>query len=841
MSRDAVDINTVEAAVSRFDTVIEWLMIALLAFMPLAFGAVEAWSEFVVVALAGTMALVLALKLTFRRDTRLVASWVYVPVAAFLLLAVAQLLPLPTGWVAAVSPNTAALKTTLLGDLPNAGDVLRKMTLTFYPLATAHDLRLVLVAAVVLVVVLNVFWRPDQIKRLLGAIALIGGAVALLALVQDLFGAGKIYWLVPTGFGQANAGTFINHSHYGQFMNLSIGAALGLLLVKLHEAFGGREITLPGVVARLGERDQRAVWYLAGMIVLGAATIFVSLTRGGMVSMLIAGGFATLMIASKRALRGNGWIMTLMALGAFVCVLYVGFDAVYNRLATLNELNAYEGRRQILNDIWASTWKFPVVGTGLGTHAVVYPMFDRSTSTALAGHAENEYAQAAEETGIVGLAMLLGFLGVAWANYARCVRHASLPIQSAAFGLGFGLLAVMIHSLSDFGQHLPANVSLTAVSCGLLVGLARMGRSSRRYGERRAGMNVVARFRPLRVAAALGVATVWAWALVGADGARRAEAHWKEALLVERRLAEDGWLGTNEDYAALLRRAGAAAECEPANVTYRHWLNVYRWRSVSRVTDPETGAVVMTPQTLAFAERIVEELNQARVLCPTFGATYCVAGQIEKFVLDRPVGAEHIRTGYALAPCDPTACFVAGLLEVQEGNADASVEKFQRAVLLDGRLFEDIAPAYVHQANRPDLALALAEGDTSRLLRVAGLLNGSAEHQELAARARAEAIALLKEQCQKPDAPASVLASVASLYSQGEDYQTSVDYYRRALALDYGQVGWRFNLAQALAKSGRVADAMHEARICLRLRPQMMVAERLIADLSVHPDAMSEK
>jgi len=54
-------------------------------------------------------------------------------------------------------------------------------------------------------------------------------------------------------------------------------------------------------------------------------------------------------------------------------------------------------------------------------------------------------------------------------------------------------------------------------------------------------------------------------------------------------------------------------------------------------------------------------------------------------------------------------------------------------------------------------------------------------------------------------------------------------------------VGWRFNLAQALAKSGRVADAMHEARICLRLRPQMMVAERLIADLSVHPDAMSEK
>jgi tetratricopeptide (TPR) repeat protein len=249
----------------------------------------------------------------------------------------------------------------------------------------------------------------------------------------------------------------------------------------------------------------------------------------------------------------------------------------------------------------------------------------------------------------------------------------------------------------------------------------------------------------------------------------------------------------------------------------------------------------MTPQTLEFAERIVEELHQASALCPTLGSTYCVAGQIEKFILDRPDGAEHIRTGFALAPCDPTACFIAGLLDVQEGKLDASAEKFQRAVLLDSRLFGEVATLYVHQANRPDLALALAAGDTSRLLHVAGLLNGLAEHQELAVRARTEAIALLKERCEKPDAPAGALASLASLYSQEKNYQASADYYRRALALDYSQVGWRFSLAQALARMGRAEEAMHEARICLRLRPQMGAAEKLIADLSVHPDALTGK
>jgi len=475
MERRPHDPTTPDGAPSQFDTVIEWLVIALLAFMPLAFGAVEAWSELVVIALTSAMAIVLALKLASQRETGLVWSWAYVPIALFVLVVVLQLVPLPAGLVRAISPGTAATKTKLLGDLPNAADGLRTMTLSFYPLATRHDLRLFLAAVVVFVVVLNVYRRPDQIKRLLAAIAILGGAIAILALAQALFGNGKIYWAVPTGNEKTYSGTFICHSHYGQFMNLAIGAALGLLLVKLHETFRHGPLTLPDVVERLRDPRLRPVWYLAGMTVLGAATIFVSLTRGGAVSLLIAGGFTALVLASRRALKGRGWIMMVLALGAFICVLYIGFDAVYDRLVTLQQRHAYQGRWQILDDLTVSFTRFPALGTGLGTHEVVYPMFDRSTSPALAAHAENEYAQLAEETGIVGLGLLLVFLGVVWHRYAHNVRHLRFPIRSAAFGLGFGLLAILLHSLSDFGQHLPAIHGLTAVSCALLIGLARMG------------------------------------------------------------------------------------------------------------------------------------------------------------------------------------------------------------------------------------------------------------------------------------------------------------------------------------------------------------------------------
>jgi tetratricopeptide (TPR) repeat protein len=622
----------------------------------------------------------------------------------------------------------------------------------------------------------------------------------------------------------------VNHSHFSQFMNLSIGAALGLMLARLHEEFAGQPLRLPGLIARLGEAELRPVWYLGGMIVLGAITIFISLSRGGMIALLIAGAFTALMIASKRSLKGRGWIMFCVALAAFVCVLYVGFDAVYERMATLQQLNEYKSRWQILSDLTVSVTRFPSVGTGLGTHEVVYPMFDRSTIPDLAAHAENEYAQVAEETGIAGLTIVLLFLGIVGWSYARCVRRIRIPIRSAAFGLGLGLLAILIQSLSDFGQHLPANACLTAVTCALLIRLRRMVRSS---SSAKSDYGFITRLWPLRAVAAVAVVGVWAWALVGANAARSAEASWSDAVQVEAQIRNQQWLASNEAYAALLEPAVAATEAEPDNVKYRHWLNVYRWNAIRRVRDPRTGLVILTPETRDFSEQIVDNLNQARTLCPTFGATYCVAGQIEKFVLDEPIGADHIRTGYRLAPCDATACFAAGMLDVVEGKPEASVDKFQRSRKLDSGFATDIIDVYLLQAKRPDLAMAFAEDDIRCLFQVADRLQNGAEDCDLATTVREKAVAMLKADCERDDVPSWELAMMANSCFQDDNYDEAVKWYRRALISDYDQVGWRINLAQALVKIGQPEDAMREARICLRLSPKMGAAKKLIGDLSL--------
>jgi len=754
MREKQINLDTFDVPISRFDKVIEWLLISLLAFMPLAFGAVEAWSEEVVVGLAGAISVCFLLKLVFRKETTLVWSWAYIPLALFILIAVFQLIPLPSGAVSVISPSTAAVKNELLGDLPNSAELLKLMTLSFYSNATKHDLRLVLAVAAVFFVVVNVYRRAEQIKRLLAAIAIIGGAIALLALAQDLFGNGKIYWIVPTGHGKASSGPFINHSHYGQFMNLSIGAALGLIMVKIHEAFTRKRVTTLFVFEYLSSHAAKVMWFLVMIIVLCTTTVFVSLTRGGMVSMLIAAGFTTLVLSSRKSIKGRGLIMVLMALGAFICVLYIGFDAVYERIDTLQQLHETEGSRwQILKDISLAWVKFPIFGTGLGTHEVVYPMFDRSTIAALAAHAENEYAQAAEETGLIGLIALVCFAIFVWVNYVRNIRSSYTPIRSAAYGLGFGLLAIMLHSLSDFGQHLPANAILSGISCALLLTLAR----TEQKGNPASEVPKASRgFRSMRIAVLVCASGVWAWALLSANSARLAEAHWKKALAIEQSIIEKDWQASDEEYIDLISNAAAAADYQPDNIKYKHWLNVYRWKSVSRVTAPNTGAVVISEQAMKFARRIVDELHNTRLLCPTYGATYCVVGQLEKFTLDDPNGAGRIRKGFQLAPCDPTACFVAGLLDAEEGQVDASFAKFSRAIQLDSRFFREVVDIYANNIDRSDLAVMIAGENTDWLSHVANILAESSEHQSLVEETRSQVVELLKSRCQEPDDPFGV-------------------------------------------------------------------------------------
>src|SRR5262249_44470557 len=162
------------------------------------------------------------LRTMFDRGFAVSRTWLYIPLVLFILLIVFQLVPLPMSTLSWLAPHNAANQIYLSnigGDPPAHG------TLSSYPLETAHLLRLMLVGVVVFVTVASTFRSAQQIKTLLAIVFGIGCAEAAVGIGQIFAGVTKIYGSVDIGHDRVlTAGSFVNYSHFCQFINLAIGA-----------------------------------------------------------------------------------------------------------------------------------------------------------------------------------------------------------------------------------------------------------------------------------------------------------------------------------------------------------------------------------------------------------------------------------------------------------------------------------------------------------------------------------------------------------------------------------------------------------------------------------------
>ncbi|MCC6493812.1 MAG: O-antigen ligase family protein [Pirellulales bacterium] len=808
---------------SRWDLAFEIVLVALLAFMPFALGAVEAWSELAVVAVVALLALMLAARAAIDRNFQPIWTWAYLPLALMLVAATAQLLPLGQQWVRTASPSTAALRAELLGsDYAPAAS----LTISLYPLATARGLRMLLVAVALFVVVVNAFAAPVQIRRLLGWILIVGCAQAILALLQIFTLSDRIYWTLP-GVGPATSGSFINYSNFSQFMNLSIGAGLALLLVRLHEQVhdgGDRGFTR----AQL----QRHAGLLAALAVC-AISVLTSLSRNGAISMISAAALVGFALYLRGTLSRRGWLLAMAPLAVLAVLLVTAFDAVYLRLATLEQTEAFADRWGLSLGALRAWRQFPMWGTGLGTHAVVFPMFDTTGVAALAEHADNDYAQLLEETGLAGaLALTLLAVAIGSQTLALC-RRGKTAMSAAAFGLAFGLAAVMIHSATDFGQRLPAVFCLTATSCALIVRLAQWERFA--AGPRPAGAPTYRRPpRPwLGALGCVALGPVWLWALSGAVSSFQAESWRGLALVLDDQVQRAAATGVDASvidqiYGDLLTASEQAVADAPGNVDYAYWLNVYRWQALRRSVNLQDLQSDEAQQALPIVARIADELTMVRRLCPTYGPPYALEGQLRLALLGEARGRDLVHTGVRLAPYDPAACFAAGEIAAHDGRADEASVLFRRAVELQGTYFRDASAILLTTLRRPDLAEQLAAGDPDRLNALASLAAVDDQREALADRFRTAAEAALRTRAASGQADARHLAWLAAVEAREGRHEEAVQLYRRALASDYKQVGWHVALARSLAALGRSEEAVREAKISLRLRPNYADAQRIV-------------
>ena len=300
---------------------------------------------------------------------------------------------------------------------------------------------------------------PRRLRLLVGAIIAVGVCSAG-------YGIARAY-LVPTGEEYAQ---FVNRNHYAVLAEMSTGLLLGLLIK------GGfsKNLRLLG-------------WLLTAIIVYSLLTAG---SRGGLVSLVAMALFSVIVHAlfakgnvrssqtEPRPNRGGRTFAIRILAVAGTCVLIVivslavialvGGDRVITRFERVrDEVEKQSDLRMNRGTIWYITIDLikahAVTGAGFGSYAAAITPYDRSDGSWALEQAHSEYLEILANGGIVGLAFFGAFMVLVVKRSAYSLKAEDPLIRSTCFGASVGIFGALIHSLVDFGLHVPLNALIFVV------------------------------------------------------------------------------------------------------------------------------------------------------------------------------------------------------------------------------------------------------------------------------------------------------------------------------------------------------------------------------------------
>jgi O-antigen ligase len=415
---------------------LDWALVAslclLLAFGPLAFGAVQEWATCILevgaavcVSLWAARALAYG-RLEFHRNV------LFLPIMLFAGLVCVQLL----------SGHTA------------------------YWFVTWQNALLWAAYGMVFFVVTQCLRRTVRIKTFALFFTAFGFLVALFAMVQQFTWNGKLYWLVPNRYGGSVYGPYVNHAHYAGLMEMLV------------------PIPLVFAVMRSWRKPVRVLFGFIALLM--ASTIFLSQSLGGIFAFGAEVVALTILVGLQE--RSRRHVLLLLFMGVLLAAWLVTLNpgGIAGSIARLHDPLGKAGagdRLIIVKDGLKMIVARPLLGWGLGTFPAVYPSFRSFYTNYFVNEAHNDYLQAAVETGLVGFFLLCGFIALFYRTSLRNIEHWRTDIRSAVCLASIvGVTGILVHSLSDFNLQIPANAALFFAFAALATGNFGKQMRSDRYG-----------------------------------------------------------------------------------------------------------------------------------------------------------------------------------------------------------------------------------------------------------------------------------------------------------------------------------------------------------------------
>jgi O-antigen ligase len=166
----------------------------------------------------------------------------------------------------------------------------------------------------------------------------------------------------------------------------------------------------------------------------------------------------------SRSKAARAALVVLLLATVVVGTVWVGGDAVADRVASVGEDEAFhaaEPARTGRKDIWAATWEMfkdnPIAGVGFGGYWVAVSLYHKGSGESVPQQAHSDYLETLASGGVIGAGLVAVFIFLLVKQSAPLLRRGSAFERAARLGALTGLCGIAVHSLVEFGLHVPSN------------------------------------------------------------------------------------------------------------------------------------------------------------------------------------------------------------------------------------------------------------------------------------------------------------------------------------------------------------------------------------------------
>jgi O-antigen ligase len=287
----------------------------------------------------------------------------------------------------------------------------------------------------------------DRLRRLVWLMVGMG-------LFLSIFGLFKRFGVNPFPWWDYNelkytpdflASTYGNHNHLAGYLEMAILMVLALFLT---------------------EYEKGRFFLMVYVTLLMVLALVLSLSRGGWIGFFLGLMFMAAALWRDQRFKNKKVLLAGAGLCLISAIIVLISTPVVERVRTVIEKDQAANLQSRLI-AWAGTVEMikdrPILGTGPGTYATLFPWYQPPGIAAQFDMAHNDYLQVTAETGVFLIPMIIWMIVALFRKGFKKMKNPSRLVRATTLGAMSGIVAILCHSISDFNLHIPANALLFTV------------------------------------------------------------------------------------------------------------------------------------------------------------------------------------------------------------------------------------------------------------------------------------------------------------------------------------------------------------------------------------------